>query len=604
MKRPTSSLLILPLALVARAAWALAPVAAPDTAATDEDAFVMIDVRANDTDLEGDPLTVVAVTVPGKGVAVIEDGLVRYTPSANETGGDSFSYTVRDAQNGESTSTVSVSIAAINDAPGPAEAAPGGEEAATRDPSLTAEPAADPDDAADTLEYQFRLYSDAALSHEIAVATVRAGNDGRATVTFDDVVDDAGQNDDDATNARDLDLADDTTYYWRARANDGQLDGPFGAARAIFYNPVNDAPGAPSVVSPLPGSLASEATPVLSLGNATDVDDPGLTYVFEVFLGQGPAGVPVAVSPAIAQDASGTTSWTVDAQLEEDGIYSWRATAFDPHGASAAGPAATFRVSTSNAAPGVPALLSPAAAAVVPASTVTLEVANSADPENEAVGYWFEIDSDETFSSIWMQRSPLIPAGSSTTSWTTSALREDVTYHWRVFAVDARGASSAWNTSTFRVSTRNDGPTIAAAIDPVDARIADQTPKLIVGPAVDPEGDALTYDFEVRDTFTDGPVWADAFGVEGDAEGASFVVDRALVKGRTFYWRARGVDAHGVAGEWSAFARVEIAGGNGSGGGGGCSASAGAGRSASPAGWMAALMVAGIAARTRRRAGG
>lgn len=602
MKRSTSFLLTLPLALVARAAWALAPVAAPDSAATDEDVSVMIDVRANDTDLEGDPLTVVAVTTPGKGVAVIEDGLVRYTPSADATGGDSFSYTVRDTQNGESTSTVSVSIAAINDAPGPAEAAAGGEEATVRDPSLTVEPAADPDDAANSLEYQFRVYSDSSLANEIAIATVTAGNDGRATVTFDDVTDDAGANDDDAANARDLDLADDTTYYWRARANDGELDGPFGAARALFYNPVNDVPGAPSVVSPLPGSLASEASPVLSLGNATDVDDAELIYVFEVFVGQGAAGVPIAVSPAIAQDASGTTSWTVDAQLAEDGIYTWRATAVDPDGASAAGPATTFRISTSNAAPGVPALVSPAAAAVVPTSSVTLEIANSTDPENEAIGYWFEIDSDESFGSIWMQRSPLVPAGSSTTAWTTAELREDVTYHWRVFAIDARGASSAWNTSTFRVSTRNDGPAIAAAIDPVDARIADQTPNLIVGPAVDPEGDALTYDFEVRDTFTDGPVWADAFGVEGDAEGASFVVDRELVKGRTFYWRARGVDAHGVAGEWSAPARIEVAGGNG--GGGGCSASAGAGRSASPVGLMAALGLALVAARTRRRAVG
>jgi large repetitive protein len=95
-----------------------APVAADDVAGTDEDAAVTIDVLANDGDADGDALAVTAVTPPAHGVAEIADaGHVRYTPAPDFHGADAFTYTVGDGAGGLATATVTLDVAAVNDAP-------------------------------------------------------------------------------------------------------------------------------------------------------------------------------------------------------------------------------------------------------------------------------------------------------------------------------------------------------------------------------------------------------------------------------------------------------------------------------------------------------
>jgi DNA/RNA endonuclease G (NUC1) len=95
-----------------------APTANADSFATDEDAAVTVNVRANDTDVEGDTLAVTAVGTPSHGTATLVAGNgVRYTPAANYNGPDSFTYTVSDGNGGTATGTVNMSVAAANDAP-------------------------------------------------------------------------------------------------------------------------------------------------------------------------------------------------------------------------------------------------------------------------------------------------------------------------------------------------------------------------------------------------------------------------------------------------------------------------------------------------------
>ena len=95
-----------------------APVAGDDTASTTEDTAVDIAVLDDDTDLDGDPLTVSAVSAPALGaVALQPDGKVRYTPPSNYSGVNSFGYTVSDGAGGTDTGSVSVTVSAVNDAP-------------------------------------------------------------------------------------------------------------------------------------------------------------------------------------------------------------------------------------------------------------------------------------------------------------------------------------------------------------------------------------------------------------------------------------------------------------------------------------------------------
>jgi large repetitive protein len=94
------------------------PDAVNDSATTDEDVAVIIPVRANDTDVEGDSLTVTGVSQGANGtVAINADGTLTYTPNANFFGSDSFTYTVSDGQLPSDTATVSVTVNPVNDAP-------------------------------------------------------------------------------------------------------------------------------------------------------------------------------------------------------------------------------------------------------------------------------------------------------------------------------------------------------------------------------------------------------------------------------------------------------------------------------------------------------
>ena len=91
------------------------PVADDDTATTDEETLVNINVVANDSDPDGtiDETTVFIVTGPDYGTAIANaDGTVDYTPDAGFTGSDSFTYTVDDDEgntSNEATVTVTVS---------------------------------------------------------------------------------------------------------------------------------------------------------------------------------------------------------------------------------------------------------------------------------------------------------------------------------------------------------------------------------------------------------------------------------------------------------------------------------------------------------------
>ena len=95
-----------------------APVAVTDSATTNEDTATNIDVLANDTDVDGDSLSVSNVGAAGHGTATKNaDGTIKYVPDADYSGSDSFDYTVSDGNGGTDTATVSVTVTPVNDPP-------------------------------------------------------------------------------------------------------------------------------------------------------------------------------------------------------------------------------------------------------------------------------------------------------------------------------------------------------------------------------------------------------------------------------------------------------------------------------------------------------
>jgi hypothetical protein len=87
------------------------PIAEPDTAGTRPGTPVTIAVLANDSDPQGEPLSVARVAAPAHGsVAVNADGTLTYTPTSGFEGADSFTYVVVDTTTGSALGRVSVAV--------------------------------------------------------------------------------------------------------------------------------------------------------------------------------------------------------------------------------------------------------------------------------------------------------------------------------------------------------------------------------------------------------------------------------------------------------------------------------------------------------------
>jgi outer membrane protein OmpA-like peptidoglycan-associated protein len=94
------------------------PVAHDDVATVDRDSTSnAIAVLGNDSDPDGDTITVTAVGSPTHGSAISSAGGVDYTPAAGYLGEDSFTYTISDGHGGNATATVHVTVVTPNHPP-------------------------------------------------------------------------------------------------------------------------------------------------------------------------------------------------------------------------------------------------------------------------------------------------------------------------------------------------------------------------------------------------------------------------------------------------------------------------------------------------------
>jgi len=87
------------------------PIATNGTATTAQDTPVTINVLANDSDPDGNPLTIVSVTQGANGLVTTNgNGMVTYSPAMNFFGADHFTYTISNGQGGSATGMVSVTV--------------------------------------------------------------------------------------------------------------------------------------------------------------------------------------------------------------------------------------------------------------------------------------------------------------------------------------------------------------------------------------------------------------------------------------------------------------------------------------------------------------
>jgi hypothetical protein len=382
--------------------------------------------------------------------------------------------------------------------------------------------------------YQFEVYSDAGLS-QLVIANTNVARAGDSTTWKVPQL-----------------LKDNSSYYWRVRAFDGTTYSEWANGR-FFVNPANDPPGPVSIVSPASGSEVTTLTPTLVVANAVDPEGDTVTYGFQLYSNSALTTL-LATTTGLAAGANSATSWAPAVTLTDKARYYWRAIATDAHGAQTQSIVANFLVNIGNHAPSSPVIMTPMPGTTVTTTSVPMTVSNSIDVDNDPITYNFELDKVNTFNSpAKIGSGTLLPGQNNLTSWTATSLVEDTHYYWRVKASDGK-TNTDWVTGDFLVNALNNPPSVPVLKNPGDQTwINTLQPKLEVGPATDPEGDAISYHFEVYQ----------------DAALASRVVDNTLTQtqwltpalnnNKDYYWRAQAIDALGAASAFSAPAKFTVA---------------------------------------------
>jgi Tol biopolymer transport system component/fibronectin type 3 domain-containing protein len=315
-------------------------------------------------------------------------------------------------------------------------------------------------------------------------------------------------------------------------------DGPTLAVAPLrVHGPVS----APSLDAPADGSRVTTSHPTLVVNNATGAGGVVLTYEFAVYL-DAALSLPVAQATLIAE-GTGRTSWVVPVNLGEDRVFYWRARATDGFRPSAWMAAATFRVDAVNLAPQSPVVDSPLPGVRIATREPALTVKNARDDDFDALTYEFRLAVDPEMTTLVASIAE-VPEGAGVTGWVPpTALLEDTQYYWSARARDGHGLSE-WSTPvSFLVDTINASPSAPTLQKPaLDAQVATLRPELGVVDATDPEGESLTYRFELdRAPSFDTPAFQAADVPEGAGQTA-WTPPAALADNTIYYWRAAASD--------------------------------------------------------------
>jgi hypothetical protein len=514
---------------------------------TKEEQQVSFLVEASSPD--GKPVSISAAPLPAGATLTAAAGdpqsptlaraIFDWTPPKGTAGSYLITYTVSD---GLLSSARSATIRVDPKDPPPGPGTPqivspaSGGQVTTLKPTLSVQAASVAQDP--TQGIQFEVYRDEAMTQLVASATVpkappAPGNGG-------------GEVPQPTAWVVPTALQDNTAYWWRARAFDGgQVYSPWSHAR-LFVNLFNDPPDAFNLSSPAPAAEVSAALPAFSWANPTDKDGDALTFDVDIYSDtaltqrvSGVSGLPAA--------PGGQTSWTASLPLSNHVTYHWRVAAVDALGARTLSIARPFVVNTGNTAPTAPVVALPASGAQVQTDVVQLFVQNATDADGDLLTLVFEIDTVNTFDSAAKRTSgQLMQSTGSTSSWSVAGLLENQRYFWRVKAQDGR-AESAWASAEFLVNRSNDAPPAPSVHNPGSgAWSATQQPTLEANPILDPEGEAVQYQFEV---YTDAALTRRV--ASGSSASVGWTLPQTLADKTTHWWRVRAADASGAFSAWS-----------------------------------------------------
>ena len=277
------------------------PVAVDDTETLTEDAsLTSIIVLNDDTDADGDSLTVSAISYSGTGTAAInsDNARIDYTPAANFNGTDTITYTVSDGT-ATDTGKLTVTVSAVNDAP----VAVDDTQTLTEDAPLTNIVVLDDDTDAD--------------SDSLTVTAISYSGTGNATINGSATID--------YTPAMDFSGSETITYT----VSDGTSTDT--GTLTITVTAVNDAPVATNDSESL--TEDDSLTSITVLDDDTDADGDSLTVSAISYSGTGTAAINadnarIDYTPAANFNGTDTITYTVsDGTVTDTGTLTVTVTA-------------------------------------------------------------------------------------------------------------------------------------------------------------------------------------------------------------------------------------------------------------------------------------
>ncbi len=410
----------------------------------------------------------------------------------------------------------------------------GGAEVTSTLPTLEWSNATDPN--GDPLTYTLEIYADSGLTSFVSgLAGISEGSGGTTT------------------GVPGSPLTENTSYWWRVNANDGNTDSSWSVAEEFFVNAVNEEPAQPVAASPVGGAIVASLTPLLQWSEVTDPDGDDLTYEVEIY--EDAALTSLAWSVLQVTGLGNGLAEVTTATLAENGVYYWQARATDEHGLSGDWSAAeSFLVSTVDDAPTDPVFVSPTDGGQAGSLAPVLEVEPGVDPEGDDVTIELELGLDPAFAGTVWASGPLA-AGAGNVSWDSgdegAALTEDAPAWARARALDAGGLASAWTQIQFTTNSENNPPSTPTLIEPADGATPLDVSDLDFRwtNATDSDGTTRTYDLEVRDGAT--VVWTETEIPEGTQETGATLPANELASPAEYTWTVRAVDELGVASPWA-----------------------------------------------------
>jgi hypothetical protein len=409
-----------------------------------------------------------------------------------------------------------------------------GESVATTTPGLVVRNARDNNPRGRGLRYEYQVYADSSLRQLVTVSELIVETPNTTSWPVPQGF-----------------LAENRTYWWTARANNGLAFGNAPSPESFVIDAENEAPSAPHILRPEDGDSVGSRRPTLVVDNATDRDPGDEQLVLECEISADGGFDVIVTRPGGPQSPDGSTALALDRDLDEHGDYFARCRAVDDQGlAGDWSETVSFTIDTGNNGPEPPTCLRPGLDEIVrQLDGIVLVAGNASDPEGDALTYRFEISNDPTFPADRTTVSDEIPEGGQgeTAFSVPGALADNSIYFWRVRARDERAAGGSC-TSRFRVDLVNEPPSVPTPINPWIDTVSEPQPRFVWAESVDPEGDLITYEVALyADADRQVEVW------RGRTAALVIDYDGAALPGGDYWWQVRAEDEiEGHTSDWSA----------------------------------------------------